>query len=232
MSTRLPTRPPKFESVNVPRFAIVASEYNPEFVQGLVNNTCRELYKIEERSAVELFSAPGSFEIPVVADMVASLRRHDVVIALGVLLQGKTRHADLIAESVANANARIRFFRIAFGAGGLALGFTALGLAPPSFALTMALLSASGLVAGFYIIPLQSMLQSLAPDDSRGRVLGTANGMSFVMGGAGSVLFLALRQLGMPSNRVFLVLAGACAAMAVVAARRARGQASSESTSP
>jgi 6,7-dimethyl-8-ribityllumazine synthase len=103
MSTRLPTRPPKFESVNVPRFAIVASEYNPEFVQGLVNNTCRELYKIEERSAVELFSAPGSFEIPVVADMVASLRRHDVVIALGVLLQGKTRHADLIAESVANA---------------------------------------------------------------------------------------------------------------------------------
>ena len=103
MSTRLPTRPPKFESVNVPRFAIVASEYNPEFVQGLVNNTCRELYKIEERSAVELFSAPGSFEIPVVADMVASLRRHDVVIALGVVLQGKTRHADLIAESVANA---------------------------------------------------------------------------------------------------------------------------------
>ena len=103
MSTRLPTRPPKFESVNVPHFAIVASEYNPEFVQGLVNNTCRELYKIEERSAVELFSAPGSFEIPVVADMVAALRRHDVVIALGVLLQGKTRHADLIAESVANA---------------------------------------------------------------------------------------------------------------------------------
>jgi hypothetical protein len=76
------------------------------------------------------------------------------------------------------------------------------------------------------------MLQSLAPDGSRGRVLGTANGMSFVMGGAGSALFLVLRQLGMPSNRVFLVLAGACAAMAVVAARRARGQASSESTSP
>jgi 6,7-dimethyl-8-ribityllumazine synthase len=103
MSTRLPTRPPKFESVNVPRFAIVASEYNPEFVQGLVNNTCRELYKIEERSAIELFSAPGSFEIPVVAEMVAALRRHDVIIALGLVLQGKTRHADLIAESVANA---------------------------------------------------------------------------------------------------------------------------------
>ena len=121
---------------------------------------------------------------------------------------------------------------VAFGAGGLAAGFAALGLAPPDFGLTMALLAASGLVAGFYIIPLQSMLQSLAPDGSRGRVLGTANGMSFVMGGAGSLLFLALRQLGMPSNRVFLVLAAACALMAFVAAGRARPQPSADSASP
>jgi len=103
MSNRLPTRPPKFDSVNVPRFAIVASEYNPEFVQGLVNNTCKELYQMEERSAIELFNAPGSFEIPVVADMVAALGRHDVIIALGLVLQGKTGHAELISQSVAVA---------------------------------------------------------------------------------------------------------------------------------
>ncbi|MFM7374806.1 MAG: 6,7-dimethyl-8-ribityllumazine synthase [Chthoniobacterales bacterium] len=103
MSTRLPPRPPKYDHFNVPRFAIVASEYNPEFVQGLVNNACKELYNLEERSAIELFNAPGSFEIPVVAEMVASLQRHDVIIALGLVLQGKTRHAELIAESVANA---------------------------------------------------------------------------------------------------------------------------------
>jgi sugar phosphate permease len=102
------------------------------------------------------------------------------------------------------------------GAAGLALGFAAMGLAPPSFGITAALLAASGLVAGFYIIPLQSSLQALAPDDARGRVLGTANGLSFVMGGVGSALFLALRQAGLPSNRIFLVLAGCCAAMAIV----------------
>ncbi|MBJ7258830.1 MAG: 6,7-dimethyl-8-ribityllumazine synthase [Chthoniobacterales bacterium] len=103
MSTRLPTRPPKFESVHTPRFAIVASEYNPELVQGLINNTCKELYNIEERSSIELFSAPGSFEIPVVVEMVAALRKHDVIIALGVLLQGETKHAELVAQSVAGA---------------------------------------------------------------------------------------------------------------------------------
>lgn len=105
---------------------------------------------------------------------------------------------------------RTRF--IPLGAGGLALGFTLLGIAPASFAVTLALLAATGLVAGLYIIPLQAMLQSLAPDDLRGRVLGTANGYSFLMGAIGSGLFFALRQADMPSNRIFLVIAGLCAA--------------------
>jgi sugar phosphate permease len=87
----------------------------------------------------------------------------------------------------------------------------------------MTLLALTGLVAGFYIIPLQSMLQSLAPDNARGRVLGTANGYSFLMGAVGSALFFALRQLDMPSNRVFLVLAGLCAAVGVVVVAWLRG---------
>ena len=103
MSTRLPTKPPQFESVNTPRFAIVASEYNPDFVQGLVNNTCKELYEIDERSSIELFGVPGSFEIPVVAEMVAGMKRHNVIVALGLILQGKTKHAELVAQSVCTA---------------------------------------------------------------------------------------------------------------------------------
>ncbi len=95
---------------------------------------------------------------------------------------------------------------VALGAFGLGVVFLALGLAPPDYTLTMILLITMGLVAGFYIIPLQSMLQMHAPDRSRGRVLGTANGMSFAMGALGGVLFFALRSLGMPSNRVFLVV--------------------------
>jgi acyl-[acyl-carrier-protein]-phospholipid O-acyltransferase/long-chain-fatty-acid--[acyl-carrier-protein] ligase len=99
---------------------------------------------------------------------------------------------------------------------GLAVAFALLGLAPANYWITLGLLVFTGLVAGFYIIPLQSMLQALAPDDMRGRVLGTANGLSFVMGAVGSGLFLALRHLGMPSNRIHLVLAGLCALMALV----------------
>lgn len=103
MSNKLPTRPPKLHSVSAPRFAIVASEYNPEFVQGLINNTCKELYKIDPNSVVELFGAPGAFEIPVVAEMAATHRKCDVIIALGLILQGQTKHAEFIAVSVSHA---------------------------------------------------------------------------------------------------------------------------------
>lgn len=102
MSTKLPTRPAKVLLSSTPRFAIVASEYNPEFVQALVNNTCKELYAIEEHCVIELFGVPGSFEIPVIAEMIAAQKRHDVIIALGVILQGKTKHADLVASSVSD----------------------------------------------------------------------------------------------------------------------------------
>ena len=103
MSTKLPTRPAKMLLASTPRFAIVASEYNPDFVQALVNNTCKELYAIEENCIIELFGVPGSFEIPVAVEMVASQRRYDVIIALGVVLQGKTKHAEFIVSSVSDA---------------------------------------------------------------------------------------------------------------------------------
>ena len=53
-------------------FAIVASQYNPEYVQGLINATQRELETIAPKSTVTLFEVPGAFEIPVVLQEVAA----------------------------------------------------------------------------------------------------------------------------------------------------------------
>ncbi|MFO0828021.1 MAG: MFS transporter [Phycisphaerales bacterium] len=102
---------------------------------------------------------------------------------------------------------RARLGFVPLGAAGLAAAFLALGIAPLQYWLVGALLSGMGLVAGFYIIPLQAALQQLAPNDQRGRFLGTANAMSFVMGGVGALLFWALGHAGMPTNRMFIVLA-------------------------
>lgn len=98
---------------------------------------------------------------------------------------------------------------IPVGAGGMSLFFVLLGTLPLHYGLVAALLAGAGLFAGFYIVPLQALLQHLSPADERGRFLGTANGLSFVASSLASVLFLvARRQLGMPSNRVFLICAG------------------------
>lgn len=84
-------------------FAIVASQYNPQYVQPLVDNAYREINILEPGASVALIAAPGSFEIPLMVKTVAELDRYQAIIALGVLFQGETAHATLIAQSVTNA---------------------------------------------------------------------------------------------------------------------------------
>lgn len=84
-------------------FAIVASQYNSPFVQPLVDNAYRELSSLEPGANIALVSAPGSFEIPLLVQAVAELDRYQAVLALGVIFEGETAHAQLIAQSVTNS---------------------------------------------------------------------------------------------------------------------------------
>ncbi len=102
------------------------------------------------------------------------------------------------------------------GAISMAVAFLALGLLPLAYVPIAFFLGVMGLVAGLYIIPLQSMLQIFSPDGERGRFLGTANALSFVLGLGGAGLFSLLKYAGMPSNRMFLVLAASTAVVGAV----------------
>jgi MFS family permease len=102
---------------------------------------------------------------------------------------------------------------IPVGAVGMSAAFVLLGAVGPEFWTVLAFLVVAGLFAGLYIVPLQALLQKLAPDDERGRFLGTANAISFVFSSTGAVIYwLAANRLGLAPNRVFLV----CAVLAVV----------------
>ena len=66
----------------------------------------------------------------------------------------------------------------------------------------------AGVFAGFYIIPLQAMLQKLSPDDERGRFLGTANAISFSFLAVASLLYWIIKPLFIDApQRIFLVSA-------------------------
>jgi acyl-[acyl-carrier-protein]-phospholipid O-acyltransferase/long-chain-fatty-acid--[acyl-carrier-protein] ligase len=98
---------------------------------------------------------------------------------------------------------------IPVGAAGMTLFFIFLGVIPPDFWEVAALLGGAGFFAGFYIVPLQSLLQHLSPAGERGRFLGTANALSFVFSSIGAVLVLVFREsLEVPANQVFLAISG------------------------
>lgn len=81
-------------------FAIVASEYNGEFVRGLVEHARHELEAISPSFSVLHYEVPGAFEIPLVVQEVATRGGIDAIIALGVIIEGETQHASLIASAI------------------------------------------------------------------------------------------------------------------------------------
>lgn len=86
-------------------FALVASQYNAPYVQGLINHAVEELARLDSAARVTLHQVPGAYEIPVAAQelLLAPSSEVAVVVALGVILQGDTDHADHIARAVAQA---------------------------------------------------------------------------------------------------------------------------------
>ncbi|HIE96887.1 MAG TPA: hypothetical protein EYG03_03110 [Planctomycetes bacterium] len=78
---------------------------------------------------------------------------------------------------------------IPIGALGITVFFILLGTVPATlpdlkpmwrvlFSSHSGLILGAGFSAGFYIIPLQALLQQLSPRSERGRFLGTANAIS------------------------------------------------------
>lgn len=97
MSTAFPSRPRQVGQRRA--FAIVSSQYNSEFVTGLVEHARRELEAISPNFSITHHEVPGAFEIPLMVQEVAG-RNVDAIIALGVIIQGETQHAALIAGTV------------------------------------------------------------------------------------------------------------------------------------
>jgi 6,7-dimethyl-8-ribityllumazine synthase len=98
MSTVIPSRPRQTGARRT--FAIVASQYNGEFVNGLVDHAKRELEAISNSFNIVTYEVPGAFEIPLVVQEVAARGGVDALIALGVIIEGETQHAALIAKAV------------------------------------------------------------------------------------------------------------------------------------
>jgi 6,7-dimethyl-8-ribityllumazine synthase len=105
MSTNAPRRPRVDKGKR--SFQIVASQFNAQYVQGLVDHAAEELHKLAPGAAISIHHVPGSFEIPVVVRELAKRKNADAIIACGVIMQGETNHAKNLSRSVTDALQRI-----------------------------------------------------------------------------------------------------------------------------
>jgi len=78
--------------------ALVASEFNHFIVQQLVDGAVDAL-RINDvmQQDISLVWVPGAFELPLAADKLASIGRHDAIIALGAVIRGGTPHFEYVA---------------------------------------------------------------------------------------------------------------------------------------
>lgn len=83
------------------KIAIIHATYYKEEIAALVESASSALKDagIPEEN-ITLYQAPGSFEIPLFGSALAESKKCDALIGLGIIVQGETKHADLLAQSV------------------------------------------------------------------------------------------------------------------------------------
>jgi 6,7-dimethyl-8-ribityllumazine synthase len=107
-TSALPARPRTFSGKK--NIAIVASLYNQEFVDAMLHAAQLELQTVMPNATVRVFRVPGAFEVPVTTAYVLEHTEASAVICLGVILQGETKHAHLVAQSVTESLQSLAIF--------------------------------------------------------------------------------------------------------------------------
>lgn len=97
------------------------------------------------------------------------------------------------------------------GAAIMTLGFGAAGLVPPLPGLVLACGLVAAFGSGFFVVPLRTLIQGLAPPAQIGATLGVSQTLDFVGIALGGAARLALRPLGCDAREVLVVLAAVLA---------------------
>lgn len=90
------------------KFGIIVGRFN-EFISGkLLNGAVDALLRHgAEEKDIEVSWVPGAFEIPLVAQRMASSKKFDAIICAGAVIRGSTPHFDYVASEVSKGIAKV-----------------------------------------------------------------------------------------------------------------------------
>lgn len=84
------------------KVGIIYSSFYPQEVGSLLAEAQKTLLSAGlKKSNIYSYIVPGSFEIPLLGSVLAKKKKADALIGLGIIVQGETKHADLIARETA-----------------------------------------------------------------------------------------------------------------------------------
>jgi 6,7-dimethyl-8-ribityllumazine synthase len=90
------------------KFGIVVSRFNSFVTEKLLAGALDALKRHGvDLDGVDVFWAPGAFEIPGIAKHLAESKRYDAVLCLGAVIRGATPHFDYVAAESAKGIANI-----------------------------------------------------------------------------------------------------------------------------
>ncbi|WP_376794923.1 6,7-dimethyl-8-ribityllumazine synthase [Thermogemmatispora sp.] len=90
------------------RIALAVARYHPQITGAMQEKARRSLvaHGVAEED-IEIWHAPGSFELPILAQALAASRRYDAIICLGCVMKGETRHDVLVGDAAAQGIQRV-----------------------------------------------------------------------------------------------------------------------------
>lgn len=96
MSKHIATAPDDLHLSPAPKLALLVSRFNPDVTGGLRDGA---LEWLKERGIedVDVYEAPGAFELPIMAKHLARKGTYEGVICLGCVIKGDTAHFEFIS---------------------------------------------------------------------------------------------------------------------------------------
>ena len=91
------------------RYVCLVSRWNDLITSRLLDGCIDALVRhgVDSSNQIDIVWAPGSFEIPLLAQKLASTGRYDAIIALACVIRGGTPHFDYVASEISKGLANV-----------------------------------------------------------------------------------------------------------------------------
>lgn len=82
------------------RFAFIKANWHADIVSRAYEGFCARLAELAPEAAVEAFDVPGAFELPLLAQRLATTGRYDAIAAAALVVDGGIYRHDYVAQVV------------------------------------------------------------------------------------------------------------------------------------